>query len=121
MRRIARTAGNDQNAQMGALQAVAEAAGALPRETSSLVDEALVHAQHGATMITSMLDYSKMRAGKLKLTSVAFELQELLDSSMCAPRACLRGRGPPRHMPPRAVARRWLAARHRPSFGRVAL
>ena len=105
---------------MGALRAVAEDAAALPPETSSLVDEALVHAQHGSTMITSMLDYSKMRAGKLKLTSVAFELRELLDSSMCAPRACLRGRGLPRRMPPRAVARRCLAAWHQPSFGRVA-
>ena len=54
--------GNDQNAQVGALHAVAELS--LPPDTSALVDEAIVHAQHGATVITSMLDYAKMRAGE---------------------------------------------------------
>ena len=60
--RIVCTPGNDQNAQVGALHTVAELS--LPPDIRSLVDEAIVHAQHGATVITSMLDYSKMRAGE---------------------------------------------------------
>ena len=47
-----------------------------------LVHEALAHAYHAGTVIANMLDYTKLRAGRLKIKSERFDLRQLLESSL---------------------------------------
>ena len=75
---------NHQNVQSGALNLVAEHAERAPREpfpadSLMLLTEARVHAWQSEMIISNMLDYTKLRAGKLRLTTDPFDLIELLN------------------------------------------
>lgn len=75
---------NHQSAQLGVLEIVAEHVERAPHEPFpahdiTLLAEARVHAWQGGRVISNMLDFAKLRAGKLELTADPFDLIELLE------------------------------------------
>jgi signal transduction histidine kinase/CheY-like chemotaxis protein len=75
---------NHQNVQSGTLDIVGEHTIVTPHsplsaEDVKLVAETRVHAWHAGQIIANMLDFTKLRAGKLKVASERFELVGFLD------------------------------------------
>ena len=71
---------NDNNATVGVLDSIVEdlegERATLAPELRSMVLNARVHAHHAVQVISNMLDYTKLRAGKLKLpTTVPFQVR----------------------------------------------
>ena len=85
---------NDQNAQAGVFDVVAAAPGAEPLgvDVRELVAEGQAHAAHAARVIRNMLDFTKLRAGKLTLDVKSFELRALLDGCVLLVRHLARTR-----------------------------
>ena len=74
---------NHQNVQSGMLDLIGEHTERSPHEPLSandaeLVAEARVHAWQAARIISNMLDFTKLRAGRLKLSSEPFALEGFL-------------------------------------------
>ena len=73
---------NDSNVTVGTLECIAESLakgeGSLPPAVFGLINDGLAHAHHAVRVIANMLDFTKARAGKLKLPSEPFEVSELL-------------------------------------------
>ena len=74
---------NHQNAQAGVLELVSvhieqTPHQPLPEATARMVDEAKLHALNGQRVISNMLDFTKLRAGKHTLRTAEFDIVELL-------------------------------------------
>jgi signal transduction histidine kinase/CheY-like chemotaxis protein len=88
---------NDSNATVGVLNSIAEHAHAgdakLPPSVLAMLPDAVAHAHHATQVITNMLDWTKMRHGKLtSLPSTPLVVDELLANCECLVRHLVVGR-----------------------------
>lgn len=73
---------NDSNATVGVLQCIAQSAeegkAVMPPDVLEMLSTGLAHSYHAVQVITNMLDWTKIRAGKCQLSEKDFDLDELL-------------------------------------------
>ena len=77
---------NDMNAAVGVLEllveSMADGTAKLPPKLEGLIHASRVHARHGVKVINGLLDYSKLRAGKLTMKNQTFGLRALVDEAV---------------------------------------
>ena len=87
---------NDQNAILGVTEATLDALGSgrgsLPPAELGMLEDMLVHARHAATVIENMLDYARLRAGKLTLPYAAVDVEAILRECITLVKHLLRNK-----------------------------